>query len=44
MKHISEYQGCAGRTFEHALIGLLEREYGLLGSRRVLELLAADAI
>lgn len=36
------YRGCAQRTFEHALIGMLEKDYGLLGSRRVLELLATD--
>ena len=34
------YHGCAQRTFEQALIGMLEKDYGLLGSRRVLELLA----
>lgn len=36
------YQGCAQRTFKQALIGMLERDYGLIGSRRVLELLATD--
>jgi hypothetical protein len=36
------YQGCTQRTFKHALIGMLEKNYGLLHSRRVLELLAAD--
>lgn len=36
------YRGCAQRTFKQALIGLLERDYGLLGSRRVLELLVDD--
>jgi len=36
------YHGCAQRTFEQALIGMLEKDYGLLGSRRVLELLATD--
>lgn len=36
------YHGCARRTFDQALIGMLEKDYGLLGSRRVLELLATD--
>jgi len=36
------YRGCAQRTFEQALIGMLEKNYGLLNSRRVLELLATD--
>jgi len=42
VKHVSDFQGCAGRTFRQALVGLLEREYGLVGSRRVLEMLADD--
>jgi hypothetical protein len=37
------YVGTAKRTFRHALIRLLETNYGLIGSRRVLELLAQDA-
>ena len=36
------YHGCAQRTFERALIGMLEKNYRLIGSRRVLELLATD--
>ena len=36
------YHGCTQRTFKQALIGMLEKDYGLLGSRRVLELLATD--
>ncbi len=36
------YQGMCERTFPQALLHLLEHDYGLLGSRRVLELLAAD--
>lgn len=36
------YQGCTHRTFKHALIGMLEKHYGLLHSRRVLTLLATD--
>lgn len=36
------YVGLSQRTFSQALLHLLENEYGLLGSRRVLELLAQD--
>lgn len=36
------YASTAQRTFRAAVIHLLETEYGLLGSRRVLELLAQD--
>lgn len=36
------YRGCVQRTFKQALMGMLEKDYGLLGSRRVLELLATD--
>ena len=36
------YVGTAKRTFQQALIHLLETDYGLLGSRRVLALLAED--
>ena len=36
------YVGTAKRTFQQALIHLLETDYGLLGSRRVLSLLAED--
>ncbi|MBU2634727.1 MAG: DUF1670 domain-containing protein [Nanoarchaeota archaeon] len=36
------YVGTAKRTFQQAVLYLLERDYGLLGSRRVLELLASD--
>jgi hypothetical protein len=36
------YIGTTKRTFRHALIRLLETDYGLLGSRRVLEMLAED--
>ncbi len=36
------YLGTEGRTFGAALLHLLESEYGLLGSRKVLELLSAD--
>lgn len=36
------YLGLSKRTFQQALIHLLENDYGLLGSRRVLDLLAKD--
>ena len=36
------YVGLSKRTFQHALVHLLERDYALLGSRRVLDLLASD--
>ena len=36
------YQGCGQRTFRQALISMLEKDYRLLGSRRVLALLAED--
>lgn len=36
------YVGTTKRTFRQAVRHLLESDYGLLGSRRVLELLAAD--
>ena len=36
------YVGLSQRTFQQALIHLLETDYGLLGSRRVLDLLAKD--
>ena len=36
------YVGMTKRTFEQALVQLLEKDYALVGSRRVLELLAQD--
>ena len=36
------YVGTAQRTFSQAIVHLLETDYALLGSRRVLELLAGD--
>lgn len=36
------YVGSAQRTFRQALVHLLETQYGLLGSQRVLELLSGD--
>jgi len=37
-----EYVGTAKRTFKAAVVHLLETDYGVLGSRRVLDLLAQD--
>ena len=37
-----EYVGTAKRTFKAAVVHLLEKDYGVLGSRRVLDLLARD--
>lgn len=36
------YVGLTKRTFQQALVQLLQQDYGLLGSRRILELLAQD--
>ncbi len=38
------YVGTAKRTFQQAALHLLETDYGLLGSRRVLELLVSDLV
>lgn len=38
----ADFYGMCDRTFQQALIHLLESQYGMLGSRRVLELLAKD--
>jgi len=40
----SSYIGVAQRSFKSALVHLLETDYALLGSRRVLELLAEDVM
>ncbi len=37
-----QYRGCAQRSFKNALINMLEKNYGLLGSRRVLALIVED--
>lgn len=37
-----DYEGTAKRTFQAAVVHLLETEYAMLGSRRILELLAKD--
>lgn len=42
MSHINPYSTIIKRTFENALIHLLETEYGLLGGRRILALIAED--
>jgi hypothetical protein len=38
----SSYQGCEQRSFPQALIHLLEEDYRILGSHRVLELVSRD--
>jgi hypothetical protein len=42
MSSAQAYVGTTKRTFEQALCQLLETEYRMLGSRRILEMLAAD--
>ena len=42
MSRVSPYASIEKRTFESALIHLLETDYGLLGGRRILALLAED--
>jgi len=42
MSQVNPYASIEKRTFESALIHLLETEYGLLGGRRILALLAED--
>ena len=37
-----DYTGTIRRTFDQAIVHLLETSYGLLGSRRVLNLIAHD--
>ena len=43
MSQVNPYASIEKRTFESALIHLLETDYGLLGGRRILALLAEDA-
>jgi hypothetical protein len=42
MTYSEAYVGTAQRTFSQAIVQLLETSYGLLGSRRVLDLIARD--
>jgi len=42
MSRVNPYGSIGKRTFESALVHLLETEYGLLGGRRILNLLAED--
>lgn len=42
MSHVNPYASIEKRTFESALLHLLETEYGLLGGRRILRLLVED--
>lgn len=42
MSQVNPYASIEKRTFQSALIQMLESEYGLLGGRRILQLLAED--
>lgn len=44
MSRVSPYASIEKRTFENALVYLLETEYGLLGGRRILQMIAADVL
>lgn len=44
MSQVNPYGSIAKRTFASALVHLLETEYGLLGGRRILQLLAEDVV
>lgn len=44
MSRVNPYASIEKRTFENALIHLLETEYGFLGGRRILQLLVDDVL
>lgn len=44
MSQVNPYGSIQKRTFESALVHLLETEYGLIGGRRILQLLADDVV
>jgi hypothetical protein len=44
MSRVNPYGSIQKRTFESALVHLLETEYGLIGGRRILQLLAEDVV
>jgi len=44
MSRVNPYASIEKRTFESALMHLLETEYGLLGGRRILQLLVEDVM
>jgi transposase len=44
MSRVNPYGSIEKRTFESALLHLLETEYGLLGGRRILQLLVEDVV
>jgi hypothetical protein len=44
MSRVNPYASIEKRTFESALLHLLETEYGLLGGRRILRLLVEDVL
>jgi hypothetical protein len=44
MSRVNPYGSIAKRTFESAMLHMLERDYGLLGGRRILRLLVEDTL
>lgn len=44
MSRVNPYASIEKRTFESALLYLLETEYALLGGRRILQLLVDDVM
>jgi hypothetical protein len=44
MSQVNPYGSIQKRTFESALVHLLETDYGLIGGRRILQLLAEDVV
>lgn len=44
MSRVNPYGSIQKRTFENGLVHLLETEYGLIGGRRILQLLAEDVV
>lgn len=44
MSRVNPYGSIEKRTFESAMLHMLEREYGLLGGRRILRLLVEDTL
>jgi hypothetical protein len=44
MSRVNPYASIAKRNFESAMMHMLEKEYGLLGGRRILGLLVEDTL
>lgn len=44
MSRVNPYASIQKRTFESALVHLLETDYGLIGGRRILQMLAEDVV